>query len=281
MTSSNQDPGFENRWEETGNLPFDSAVVVGKDPFRRGKMLSYLWNLGAETKYLGDLEAPDVLVVGRSWVEENEKPQTKNLLNQRRGERLRICSQEMLLAWSMTDVDPNRRPQTVQTFIEGHPILESIAEFLGGKWPGTEPLPSFGSEEETSFGPDESPISRLGYKTGQNGVSASKRRSILRTVYELDLSSFPSGFSKDYLNEWGDARSGVRLERIAIQLAAPCRSFRKKKGDYSLAISQREDDLAWLKEEYFNPLDYGFSWPSTEESGQPSSSDSDSPDLLF
>lgn len=272
---------FEGRWKETGNLPFDTAVVAGKDPFRRGKMLSYLWNLGAEAKYLGDFEAPEVLVVGRSWVEEKEKPQTKHLLNQRRGERLRICSQEMLLAWSVTNVDPNRRPQTVQTFVDGHPILEFVSEFLGGKWPGTDPLPSFGAEGEANYGPDKSPLSRLGYKTGRNGASKSKRRSVLRKVFERDLSSFPTGFSADYLDEWGPAKSGVRLERMAIQLAAPCQSFRKKRGDYSMAISQREDDLAWLKGEYYHPLGYGFYWPSTKKSDRSDSSDTDSLDLLF
>lgn len=244
-------------------------------------MLSYLWNLGAKTKYLGDLDEPDVLVVGRSWVEEDEKPQTKHLLNQRRGERLRICSQEMLLAWSMTNADPNRRPRTAQTFVDGHPGLEFVSEFLGGKWPGTDPLPSFGAEGEADYGPDKSPLSRLGYKTGRKGASKSKRRSVLRKVFELDLSSFPPGFSDDYLNEWGPIKSGVRLERMAIQLAAPCRSFRKKTGDYSLAISQREDDLAWLKEECYHPLGYTFSWPSTEKSGQSDSSDSDLVDLPF
>lgn len=241
-------------------------------------MLSYLWNLGVEAKYLGDLEAPEVLVVGRSWVGEDEKPQTKRLLNQRRGERLRICSQEMLLAWSITDVDPNRRPPTTQTFVDGHPILEFITEFLGGEWPGTEPLPGFGDGEEANFDEKESPLHRFGYRTGQKGKSKSERRRILQEFYELGLSSFSSEYSDEYLSEWGTARSGVRLERMAIQLAATCRGFKKNRGgDYSLAISQREEDLDWLKEELYHPMDYGFSWPSTVE---PDQSDSLDPDLL-
>lgn len=280
MTFPNRDSVFENRWEETGNPPFDTAVVVGKNPFRRGKMLSYLWDLGAETKYLGDLEAPEVLVVGRSWVEENDKPQMKDLLNQRRGERLRICSQEMLLAWSMTNVDPNRRPRTVQTFVEGHPNLEFITEFLGGEWPGTKPLPSFGAEGEGDYGP-KTPLNIFGYRTGHKAKNMSGRRRTLRDFFKLEPSSFPSGdYDKD---KWGTpAESGARLQGMANHLAAICRSFRKNQGrDYSLAVSHLEEDLAWLKKKYYHRLTYKFSWPSSKKSDQPDSSDSDSLDLLF
>lgn len=101
---------FERRWEKSGRVPFETAAVVGKGPFRRGKMQSYLWDLGVETRYLKDIGEPEVLVLGRTWIEGQEKRQTKQLLSRRRGETLRICSQEMLLAWSMTGVDPNERP---------------------------------------------------------------------------------------------------------------------------------------------------------------------------
>ena len=48
-----------------------------------------------------------------------------------------------------------------------------------------------------------------------------------------------------------------------------------------MAISQREDDLAWLKGEYYHPLGYGFYWPSTKKSDRSDSSDTDSLDLLY
>lgn len=254
---------YEKRWEEEGQLPFSAVVMEGMGPFSRGKIWSYLWDLGAEVSELEDATSPDVLVLGRERVDMNA---TCRLLRQREGERLRICSQEMLLGWSMTGVDPNKRPQTVDTFIEGHPALESVRSYLDGRWPGTDPIPSSGEGEGEAgeFGPKESPLVRLGYTVGQDGLGRPSRRDLLHEAYELELDSLPGNYTEEYIEEWGPAESGVRLKRIANHLAANCRNFRGRENDYSLAISHWEEDLRWLEEEFYNPLTYGFTWPEMQ-----------------
>lgn len=257
---------FERRWDESGRVPFETAAVVGKGPFRRGKMQSYLWDLGVETRYLKDIGKPEVLVLGRTWIEGQEKRQTKQLLNRRRGETLRICSQEMLLAWSMTGVDPNERPQTARTFVEGHPALEMVREELEGRWPGTDPIPS-GGDGSYEPGQTESPLIRIGYRVGRtNGKPEGRRRKLLRRAFEMELSSFPGDYPSQYIEEWGPARSGQRLERMARHIASRCRSFRRNENaDYSEAIADYEDDLGWLKETFYTSTTYGFRWPSSTQ----------------
>lgn len=251
---------FERRWETKGKVPFDSVVMDGMGPFSRGKIWSYLRDLGAEVQEVGDTRAPDLLVVGREKV---EMENIERLLKRRQGKELRICSQEMLLAWAMTGVDPNKRPQTADTFIDEHPVLTEIVNLLDGKWPGTEPIPSHGNGEGNFSRPDISPLKHFGYSVGQNGENRSTRRNALRKTFTTKRDSIPGEYSSDYIKEWGPAESGARLKRIADHIASTCRNFQKRHGNYDLAIEQWEADLRWLKKKYYNPLTYGFSWPET------------------
>lgn len=86
---------FEKRWEATGRLPFETVVMNGQGPFRRGKIWSYLHGLGAEVGDISDIDAPEILIVGR---EDFDKSAIERLLRRREGKQLRICSQEMILA---------------------------------------------------------------------------------------------------------------------------------------------------------------------------------------
>lgn len=255
---------FERRWSESNEIPFESAVVAGKSPFRRGKILSYLWDLEIETKYLGDIDAPDLLVLGRTWVEGREKDGVERLLKNRQGKQLRICSQEMLLAWAMTGVDPNERIQTVETFIEGHPALEFVEKILEDRWPGTDPIPFHGDGEAEFDRPDKSPLKHFGYSVGESGNSRSQRRSALEKTYVTERESLPGTYPDEYISEWGPAESGARLQRIAGHLASNCRTFHQRDRNYQVAISDWEDDLRWLKETFYNPLSYGFEWPEAK-----------------
>lgn len=45
---------YENRWEESGSLPFTTVAMEGMGPFSRGKIWSYLWDLGAEVSEIED-----------------------------------------------------------------------------------------------------------------------------------------------------------------------------------------------------------------------------------
>lgn len=252
---------YEKRWEGQGSLPFETIVMEGMGPFSRGKIWSYLSGLGAKVSEIGDTSSPEVLVLGRDRVDTGK---VHRLLQRRSGKPLRICSQEMLLAWSMTGVDPNERPKTADTFIEGHPALESVRNYLDGSWPGTKPIRSSGGGEAEEFGPEESPLKRLGYSVGHDGESRGARRDALREAFSARRESFPGEYPPGHLDEWGPAESGARLKRIADHIAGVCTSFKQKDGNYDLAIDQWERDLQWLKDEYYGPLTYGFTWPEAE-----------------
>jgi hypothetical protein len=253
---------FRRRWEERGEIPFRRVVITGQEPFRRGKIWSYLSGLGAKVRNVGELSATELLVLGREGF---DKDPIRNLLRNRRGKVLRICSQEMLLAWAMTGVDPNRDPDTAQTFISGHPGLSFVASMLKNRWPGTDALPSSAGAFQFD-GPDKSPLKRLGYTTGKtNGLPRSKRRSLLRTAFELKRSELPGRYPEWYLQEWGAAKSQSRLKKLADKLSSNCRTFRRREDkDFEEAITHWENDLAWLKETFYNPFTYDFDWPRPE-----------------
>jgi hypothetical protein len=228
-------------------------------------MQSYLWDFGVEARQLGSIDQPEVLVLGRTWIGEEEEEKTRSLLSRRRGTTLRICSQEMVLTWSLTGVDPNVRSQTAETFVDGHTALEMVRSELEDQWPGTEPIPNYGNGSDGDFGPDKSPLHRLGYSVGQTGRTRAERRKLLRQAYEMDRSSLPGDYPRNYIEKWGPAESGKRLKRIADHLAANCRSFKNNRGgNYETAIDQWEADLDWLRRTFFTPTTYGFQWPGTE-----------------
>lgn len=256
---------FERRWEERESAPVETAVVAGKGPFSRGKIWSYLGGVGIKTKKIGELEAPKLLVVGREWVEGFERQEVGRLLRERQGKVLRICSQEMLLAWAMTGTDPNRQFQSAETFIEGHPALERIEKLLKDRWPGTDVIPSDGGGDEGFSRPDKSPLKRLGYSVGRSGESRSTRQDAIHKTYTTERDALPGEYSAEYRRQWGPAESGVRLKRIADHIASNCRSRKGSDRDLDLAIEHWESDLRWLKKEYYIPLTYGFQWPEATE----------------
>ena len=256
---------FQQRWEERDDIPFRRVVITGQEPFRREKIWSYLSGLGAMVRRVGELSAPDILILGR---EAFEKDAIQDLLRDRRGDVLRICSQEMLLAWVMTGVDPNRDPDTARTFIDGHPGLSYVASLLKHRWPGTEALPSSAGQHRF-HGPEVSPLKRLGYTTGKTkGLPRGERRRLLRKAFELKRSALPGRYGEWYLQEWGGAESSTRLKKLANKIASDCRDYRTRTKDYSVSAEHLENDLAWLKETFYNPLTYDFEWPSYKGGSQ-------------
>lgn len=252
---------FRNRWAELADLPFRRVVITGEEPFPQDKIWNYLKELGAKVLKVGDLSAPNILVLGREGF---DKDSVHQLLRNRQGTVLRICSQEMLLAWALTGVDPNKDPDTARTFIEGHPGLSFVSSLLKRRWPGTDVLPSSAGESRFN-GPEVSPLKQLGYTTGKTeGKPQSKRRRLLKKAFELERSNLPGRYPEWYLQEWGRAESSTRLQKIAKKIAWDCRNCRRKRDmDYDMAIAHLENDLAWLKETFYNPLTYGFEWPDS------------------
>ena len=134
-------------------------------------------------------------------------------------------------------------------------------------WPSTEIKPTRWvglTDVGFSDSPDKSPLSELGYKVGKSGIKKSaKRRKILDHVFLSEKLPFVQ--SRDYMMQWGAAKSPKRLKKIANFLAATTRNWKRQSSNYELAISHRIDDLVYLKMTYYDgKFDGSFSWPSTD-----------------
>ena len=255
--------GYNHRWHAGDETPVQEGLTSGEGPFAKMDLWQYLHDRGLKTYFnFSKIEAPGVLIVGRDGYDLDA---IKALLDDRRGTVLRICSQEMVLAWSLTGVDPNERADTARSFINGHPALEAIATYLNDEWPGTDPLPRTGDGEAEFDGPEKSPLKRLGYEVGKTGAPVSIRRRALKKAFELSPDDLPGTYRPEYLAKWGSAESSQRLEKIADSIASYCRTAHNRSTDMSAAIDDWESDLDWLKRQFYNPLTFSFRWPDTRD----------------
>jgi hypothetical protein len=168
----------------------------------------------------------------------------------------------MLLAWMLTRVDPNEERQAAMSFVQAHPVLRDIAEFLNGEWPTTGVIPQGKGGGPDHDVPETGLLKRIGYSVGKTGASESQRREALKKAYEVSVEQYSEEYSEKYLSEWGEPETSNRLRKIAESVAAFCRSHRGQPGRET-AIGHWESDLEWLRNQYYNPLSYAFEWPST------------------
>ncbi len=131
-------------------------------------------------------------------------------------------------------------------------------------WPRYAIMPEHKALSRTHFDYKDGVLKFLGYTTGINGQNQWNRMKSLRYAYEGKL---PRVQSDDYIAEFGDPQSAERLMKMANSLATFAKNAAKKKGQANeQAISQWQDDLAWLKETYYDQnrkelKEIGFSWP--------------------
>jgi len=104
-------------------------------------------------------------------------------------------------------------------------------------------------------------LSAVGYVTGRNGRSTIERRSLLRDVFER---SIPQNTNVENVIEWGFPRTSQRLRKLVHSLAAFVRQEKRNyRGDYSVSISEREADLAYLKKKYYDNTKFDWKYPVT------------------
>ena len=105
-------------------------------------------------------------------------------------------------------------------------------------------------------------MAHMGYRVGKSGVPKLQRRKILADVFERER--LPPVQDRDYMNEWGTARSSARLKKMADSIASFARNFKRNDFDrYRQAISDYGEDLDWLKQKYYTGQ-FRFQWPSTD-----------------
>ncbi len=137
-----------------------------------------------------------------------------------------------------------------------------IANTPSFKWPST-----IATDGNTPINEHEWPQVGLlkfkGYTVGTKGGNSELRRKILSEIFSL--SAIPHLNSQSYIDEWGKSNSSARLRKMAESIAAFCRNAKRKNAaDMDDAIQEWEDDLRWLKQQYYlGRFDKSFAWPHT------------------
>lgn len=130
-------------------------------------------------------------------------------------------------------------------------------------WPSTNATVGDGSMEPTDW-PETGLLRHVGYIVGEKGKSRSHRLAILKKLFELEI--IPNLGSIEYVVAWGSPCSSVRLKKMAFSIAQFCRNDKRRQHAWmKRAIENYEDDLAWLKKEYYDGVfDRKFIWPPTQ-----------------
>lgn len=265
--SFNSKNPFSRSWLIRGEeIPVDTAVISGNIPFKRGALRSYLEDqFEIDVRRIdGSKENSELLILGKY---NHQESLVESFLDNQRGTPLRICSQEMLLSWIYTGCDPNRHRESLPQFIEGHPALERVRDLLEDRWPQPgEGIPSVSSRtggDIFNVEVEEGPLRRSGYQVGKTGEMIKTRQDVLKEVFTEAREEFPGTYPIGYLDKWGKPESGMRLEKMARSIATFCRNQKRMSNPSEQAISDWESDLEWLKREFYNPVHFGFDWPST------------------
>lgn len=126
-------------------------------------------------------------------------------------------------------------------------------------WPSTNAPAGHGSVDTDDWS-EEGILSFMGYRVGEtNGESTNIRHEILAHIFEHQL---PPAFPSDYMKEWGDPSTVIRLKKIAESIAAFTRNAKRRVSPPLRAIDDWEKDLKFLYEKYYVDK-FHFEWPST------------------
>ena len=142
--------------------------------------------------------------------------------------------------------------------IANHVAELSAKDLHTFRWPSTAVnKDSNQALEDGHFNYEEGLLKYMGYSVGQNGAYRSQRREVLNYIYNGQL---PRVQSQEYMDQWAESKTSSRLQKLANTIATLARNAKRRHNDdMSLAISEWEEDLTYLKETYY---DAGtFRWP--------------------
>lgn len=127
------------------------------------------------------------------------------------------------------------------------------------RWPSTLVLEVTGDRAVEGAWPSSGMLDALGYHVGKvRGVDEPQRRRTLCFLFEEHL---PLVFDTTYTTAWGAPKSSTRLRKLAETIAALVRNAKRNPGrDYSTAIEEWEQDLAFLWTRYYVGQ-FKFGWP--------------------
>lgn len=233
-------------------------VTVGSGPFEEGEFDECLRALDCALCPVG--EDVGVLVVGRSdW----EEADINAAIDARRGQKLRVYSQEMIVAYFSGGVDPYDDEKALERFAEDHPVFDYLRN-CWVEWPKTSvPVEGLGGHAADPEWIPMGPLKLLGYAVGRNGKPTSVRRRILEEAFTT--ASLPRAGDAQYMASWGTASSSARLQKMADSIATFARNAKKRRKPPEEAIAQWEEDLQWLKARFYKGR-FRFTWPDSKVS---------------
>ncbi|HIF9126983.1 TPA: hypothetical protein ACX6QH_002681 [Photobacterium damselae] len=127
----------------------------------------------------------------------------------------------------------------------------------GFKWPSTIAYEANENIPEINW-PQVGMLKGVGYSVGMNGLPTDQRRELLSNVMSQPL---PYVISYTYHREWGEPSTTERLKKLANTIASLAKNSKRSSKNTSQAINDWEDDLKWLKENYYRNGQYAWSWP--------------------
>lgn len=140
------------------------------------------------------------------------------------------------------------------------PVHSPIIEDVPFVWPTTQASASEDSLDSDTFPLEVGVLSAIGYAVGStNGMPQTSRRKLLSDFFS-STPSLPKGHPQ--VREWGVPRSSGRLLKLANTIAAHTRNAKRRRQPPSVAITDWESDLAFLKVSFYDAV-FDFHWPST------------------
>lgn len=127
-------------------------------------------------------------------------------------------------------------------------------------WPSTDASPGAGgiyTEDWEKLGV----FKFMGYTVGNTeGLRQRVRENILSEIFEGHI---PPVFSNEYLDEWGEPSTALRLRKMAETIAALTRNARRRRDQkMDAAIKDWEKDLEFLYWKYYVEK-FNFGWPDS------------------
>jgi hypothetical protein len=213
---------------------------------------------GFQLRKPGDTSAASMVTGRDDWLVDDLEDQ----IAARKSQRLKVFSQEMLIAALATRDDPfeSADRKTLLAFADGHDALTYLIE-AGFEWPFItwKPLQAAGRFAEKQFA-EESPVHKMGYVVGKvAGLPEKARRRILADAFTGKL---PKVYSTEYMATWGTPGGRIRLRRMATHLATFARLWQNEP-NFGTAVAHWEADLDWLEQEFYEPW-MRFRWPETQ-----------------
>jgi len=240
-----------NEWAfVTYNKPCDIYLAIGS-------------RLDAGNIYFSPIEYTIFFMIGYSWLYGRNEHGDNNA-SEKVEEYACFCFLNYILNNHITTGYYEEFPAGfIQGKIDKAEIFLQTSSYF--KWPDTIALPSSAPDAvitERDW-PQEGMLKHKGYSVGSSSnVTRWKRQIILRDVYENPL---PNVMDSDYMAQWGRPQSAKRLKKMAESLAAFTKNAKRKRsqGNFDVAIADWEEDLAWLKEEFYDGV-YNriFPWPN-------------------